>query len=224
MLRCSCPSFNEADQRKLVRLNGAMIDPSITEAPFRRIGSGLCWKDFCFIDFPALTLVDGPLCSVYPTEVPGLFTLSSVPHTPLGQFATAEEAQAVRDDICSEVIKEKRFLMEKQIEKYLPSFSRLFRYVGPQLAIKTKAVGAHDDRTCTVSRHDRMFSVMSGKIDTVFFAAERILSLIEVAQASSVKDTLSSLREDIVTVNTRTHLNDTGRRFRGDEIFGHSQL
>ncbi|KAI8287921.1 udp-glucosyl transferase family protein [Colletotrichum sp. SAR11_57] len=112
-------------------------------------------------DFPALTLVDGPLCSVYPTEAPGLFTLSSVPHTPLGQFATAEEAQAVRDGICSEVIKEKRFFMEKQIEKYLPSFSRLFRYVGPQLAIKTKAVGAHDDRTCTVSRHGRMFSVMS---------------------------------------------------------------
>ncbi|EQB53517.1 hypothetical protein CGLO_06765 [Colletotrichum gloeosporioides Cg-14] len=175
-------------------------------------------------DFPALTLVDGPLCSVYPTEAPGLFTLSSVPHTPLVRFATAEEAHAVRDGICSELITEKRFLMEEQIEKYLPSFSQLFRYVGPQLAIKIKAVGAHDDRTCTVSRHGRMFSVMSGKIDKVFFAAERILSLIEVAQASSVKDTLSSLREDIVTVNTRTHSNDTGRRLRGDEMFGHSQL
>ena len=32
----------------------------------------------------ALTLVDGPLASVYPTGQPGLYTLSSVTHTPLG--------------------------------------------------------------------------------------------------------------------------------------------
>ncbi|QPG93803.1 hypothetical protein C2857_002722 [Epichloe festucae Fl1] len=30
------------------------------------------------VDFHAVTLVDGPLCSLYPTEVPGLYTLSSV--------------------------------------------------------------------------------------------------------------------------------------------------
>ncbi|KAF9870956.1 udp-glucosyl transferase family protein [Colletotrichum karsti] len=174
-------------------------------------------------DFPAITLVDGSLCSVYPTEAPGLFTLSSVPHTPLGQFATAEEAQAVRDGICTETITSKRLLMEDQITKYLPSFPDLFRYVGPQLSIKTKAVGAHDNRTCTVSRFGRMFSVMSGKIDTVFFASERILSLIEVVQAASARETLSSLRDDIIVVNTRTHLNDAGQGSWNGELFG-SQL
>lgn len=33
-----------------MRLNGAMIDPSITEAPIQRIRSGLRWKYFCFMD------------------------------------------------------------------------------------------------------------------------------------------------------------------------------
>ncbi|KAB5584994.1 hypothetical protein GE09DRAFT_1015617 [Coniochaeta sp. 2T2.1] len=163
-------------------------------------------------DFPAVTLVDGPLCSVYPTEAPGLFTLSSVPHTPLGQFDTPEEARAVRDGVGAETIAAKRRLMEQQIEMYLPAFPQLFRYVGPQLAIKTKAVGAHDDRSCQVSRRGRVFSVMSGKIDTVFFAAERILSLVEVAQSASVTQMLSSLRDDIVAVSTRAELNDTRQK------------
>ncbi|KAF5020449.1 hypothetical protein F66182_7528 [Fusarium sp. NRRL 66182] len=129
-------------------------------------------------EFPAVTLVDGPLASVYPTEVPGLFTLSSVPHTPLGQFKTASEARAARDEVSATTISAKRALMEEQIMHYLPVFLDLFRYVGPQLAIKTKPLGAYDDRSCQVSRRGRVFSVMSGKIDTIFFATDRILSLM----------------------------------------------
>ncbi|KAF5977421.1 hypothetical protein FBULB1_6556 [Fusarium bulbicola] len=130
-------------------------------------------------EFPAVTLVDGPLASVYPTEVPGLFTLSSVPHTPLGQFKTAAEARAARDDVSPATISAKRALMEEQIMHYLPTFLETFRYIGPQLAVKTKPLGAYDDRSCRVSRRGRVFSVMSGKIDTIFFAHERILSLID---------------------------------------------
>ncbi|KAK1838483.1 putative FAD dependent oxidoreductase [Colletotrichum chrysophilum] len=160
-------------------------------------------------DFPAVTLVDGPLCSIYPTEVSGLFTLSSVPHTPLGQFATPQEARAIRDGICKETVTEKRLLMEEQVKKYLPSFPHLFRYAGPQLAVKTKAVAAHEDRMCTVSRHGRRLSVMSGKIDTVFFATEQILSLIGTFQSPTVKET-SSLRDDITMVNEKVYLNNVG--------------
>ena len=155
-------------------------------------------------DFPAVTLVDGPLCSVYPTEAPGLFTLSSVPHTPLGQYATSAEARAVRDGTDAATIAERRALMERQIALYLPTFPELFRFAGPQLAIKTKPLGAHDDRTCHVSRRGRVFSVMSGKIDTVFFATERILSLIEAVQTDPAEEVRSSLRGDIASTRTRT--------------------
>lgn len=171
-------------------------------------------------DFPAITLVDGPLCSIYPTESPGLFTLSSVPHTPLGQFSTAAEARAVRDRTDAATIKAKCTLMEAQISRYLPSFTSRFRYAGPQLAIKTKYVGAYDDRSCQVSRRGRVLSVMSGKIDTIFFAMERILELARgeiTAHAARVAHAAhrdseaaaeawlspSSLRDDIAHVNTR---------------------
>ncbi|KAF4443749.1 hypothetical protein F53441_11352 [Fusarium austroafricanum] len=138
-------------------------------------------------DFPAVTLVDGPLASVYPTEVPGLFTLSSVPHTPLGQFGTAAKARAARDEVSAATILAKRELMEQQITHYLPTFQEMFRYVGPQLAIKTKPLGACDDRSCRVSRRGRILSVMSGKIDTIFFAHEQILSLIDELRGPKIQ-------------------------------------
>ena len=56
---------------------------------------------------PAVTMVDGPLYSVYPTEDPKVFTLSSVTETPLGRFDDVTEALAVRDSITTDVIEAK---------------------------------------------------------------------------------------------------------------------
>lgn len=131
-------------------------------------------------EFPAVTLVDGPLCSVYPTEDPSLYTLSSVPHTPLGRFDTSAAARAALDSVGRDVIERKVALMQEQITRYVPNFHDVFRFVGPQLSIKTKPIGRFDDRSCYVFKNGRVFSVMSGKIDTIFFAVDRILSLIEL--------------------------------------------
>ena len=126
---------------------------------------------------PAITLVDGPLCSIYPTEAPDLYTLSSVPHTPLGRCSSADEAIAIRENVGEELVAAKRQAMENQIARYLPDFHDRFRFVGPQLSLKTKPMGDFDDRSCYVFRpHERIFTVMSGKIDTIFFALDRILS------------------------------------------------
>lgn len=147
--------------------------------------------------FPALTMVDGPLCSIYPTEDPGTFTLSSVAHTPLGRFEDAQTARESRGKISSGLVAQKVKAMEEQILRYVPSFKDRFRFVGPQLAIKTKPLGAYDDRSCQVFKLGRMFSVMSGKIDTVFFAVERILSLIEASHGSEFDGLVSRFKDDI---------------------------
>lgn len=148
---------------------------------------------------PALTFVDGPLCSVYPTEDPQIFTLSSVIHTPLGRWNTAGEAHAARSQVTKDIVNAKRVAMEEQISLNVPAFRDLFRFVGVQLAIKTKPVGQSDDRSCYVFREGRIFSVMSGKIDTIFFAVERILSMIE-ADHSMTKPAspATSLRSSIL--------------------------
>ena len=140
--------------------------------------------------FPAITFVDGPLCSIYPTENPNIYTLSSVPHTPVGRFTTAAEARLVRNSVNSDLIGKKIKAMEEQVMHYVPTFKDHFRYLGPQTAIKTKPIGGYDDRSCYVFRDGNIFSVMSGKIDTVFFAVDRILSSLQASTGSDILDFL----------------------------------
>lgn len=149
-------------------------------------------------DFPAITLVDGPLCSVYPTEDKSVYTLSSVMHTPLGHFGSAAEARAFcADRITKELLDLKRIAMEEQIGRFIPRFSEMFTYLGPQISIKTKLPGSHDDRSCYVYRNGRVFNVMSGKIDTIFVATEKILSFFEATSAGELAEVASRLKADI---------------------------
>jgi len=128
--------------------------------------------------FPAITLVDGPLWSIYPTEVSGLFTLSSVTHTPVGCFDHKADAYRALASVGSADVHSKRALMEAEVRSYLPQFDDLFEFVGPQRSIKTKPRGLSDNRACGVERKGDVFSVMSGKIDNIFFATDRILGSV----------------------------------------------
>ena len=107
-----------------------------------------------------------------------------MPHTPIGKFQTAADARHARNSIDSAVINQKIKAMEEQVMHYVPMFKEHFRYLGPQTSIKTKPIGGYDDRSCYVFREGNVFSVMSGKIDTVFFAVDRILSSLQASTAA----------------------------------------
>ncbi|WP_084407405.1 FAD-dependent oxidoreductase [Aestuariibacter salexigens] len=126
----------------------------------------------------ALTLVDGPLASVYPTEDPSICTLSSVPLTPLGKFDNLHDAEKRLSNFSKEEEEKIRLDMENQISKYLPNFKEKFKYLSPQLSMKTKPIGIEENRACYVKGDGRVIKVMSGKIDTIFVAAERVLNII----------------------------------------------
>jgi hypothetical protein len=127
----------------------------------------------------AYTFVDGPLCSLYPTEIPGIVTLSSVPHTPINQHATSQEAMRSIQAIDSHDIHLKRLQMEKQIMRYFPEFLDEYEYVDPQLCVKTKPRGNDDDRSCYVKKQGRIIKCLSGKVDNIFYAAAEVMALIE---------------------------------------------
>jgi len=131
-------------------------------------------------DFPAVTFVDGDLCSIYPMEQLGLFTLSSVPLTPLLRTEHASEARSFVDNIdtARNIIDKKIPAFEKQITKYLPLFNELFEYAGNQISIKTKPYGLYDNRSVSMRTSGRVLSIMSGKIDTIFQAGDMVLSHI----------------------------------------------
>ncbi len=77
--------------------------------------------------------------------------------------------------------------MEAQISANMPSFQDMFVFAGVQLGIKTKPIGSADDRSCYVYRDGNVFTVMSGKIDTVFFATDRILGSIETERSDKLE-------------------------------------
>jgi len=152
-------------------------------------------------DFPAITLVDGPLCSIYPTEDPQIVTLSSVPHTPLGRFAGSGEAREALARVNSQTVADRREKMEEQVSRNVVGFSDCFDFAGIQLGIKTKPIGAVDDRSCCVYKQGAVFSVMSGKIDTIFFATERILSMIESDRSSPLPAEPHVFRKNVIEVS-----------------------
>ena len=116
---------------------------------------------------------------MYPTEDPDIYTLSSVLHTPLGVYGDPVSARNRLSDFSEQEALERAASMVRQIEKYMPSFSSQFSYIGPQLAIKTKPVGATDDRSCYIERNGRVISVLSGKIDNIFYAMENVLEILQ---------------------------------------------
>jgi hypothetical protein len=127
----------------------------------------------------AYTFVDGPLCSLYPTEQLGLFTLSSVPHTPIGSHSTSMAARREIESISSHDVGIKRLVMEKQMMRYYPDFLDDFEYVGPQLSIKTKPFGKDDDRSCYMKKQGRLIKCLSGKIDNIFYASSEVFAMID---------------------------------------------
>lgn len=128
--------------------------------------------------FPAVTLVDGALWSIYPTEDPQQFTLSSVTHTPLGHCKTKAQAYALLASADNVLVQRKRLAMETEVAPYMPAFQDLFEFVGPQFAIKTKPCGLTDNRACGVEFEQRRIRVQSGKIDNIFFATDRVLGAL----------------------------------------------
>lgn len=129
--------------------------------------------------YPAITMVDGPLCSIYPTEKEKIYTLSSVKHTPLGQYDTSDEAKQRLRDFSEEELTSKIRDMEDHVKNFVPDFCDKFEFDSPQFSIKTKLLGEHDDRSCYVRTDDRVISVFSGKIDTIFFAAQKVCDYLE---------------------------------------------
>jgi hypothetical protein len=130
-------------------------------------------------EFPAITLVDGPLWSIYPTEVPGRFTLSHVVHTPLFRGPNKSSIHKQMQTLTDQDLMPNRKAMVSHVERFLPAFSEIFEYEGPQLAIKMKPIDAADERACVVMTEDKFTTVVSGKIDNIFYASDHLLGILQ---------------------------------------------
>jgi hypothetical protein len=113
----------------------------------------------------ALTIMDGPFFSIYPTGIQNIFTLTSVVNTPFCSSTLISDIQGQQKPS----IKAFWNIFYEEVVDFYPSFSDTFEMLGPEFIGKTKLKSRHDRRSTEIENYgDGKFSIISGKIDTVF--------------------------------------------------------
>lgn len=131
----------------------------------------------------AVTVMDGPLPSMYPhyaqdSSGGAVVSLTSAKYTPLAKVKTWEEAQAVLTDLTEGDLKRQRTALEEQISYYYPEFRDQYQYGEARLAVRAMPISASDARLPGVEMHGRRITVRAGKIDAIFDAGDRVMELV----------------------------------------------
>lgn len=134
----------------------------------------LCYLKTKNLNHPAITLVDGPLWSIYPTYNKGIYTLSSVKNTPLVKSKSLRQIEDHRLSLSEEDLTNNYKKMVKEVEINYPKFLKNFVIHSHQISVKTKPFGISEPRDCRIFTSDNLISIFSGKIDTFYVAEEFI--------------------------------------------------
>jgi hypothetical protein len=126
----------------------------------------------------ALTIMDGPFCSIYPADN-GFHTISSVVHTPAIRAASARMLEGIADSLSAEEWAE----LDKNILTHVREFVDIdgFNIFGRYVTVKTKLEQDRNDfRGTVVVQKENIISVMAGKISCAFLVIDDILKKIGV--------------------------------------------
>ena len=126
-----------------------------------------------------LTIMDGLFSSIYPIDKK-YATLSDVEYTPFFKTSSYTNAYKAIQKITSDKINDIRKNMENKIINYFPQFNEHFEFVEPIFSVKTKKLDNNsDDRSSYLMKLDEnIYSVFSGKIDTIFDIEYQLISTL----------------------------------------------
>ena len=132
--------------------------------------------------FLGRTVVDGKFASLMPFWRNGVvhFNLTSVAHTPLGNFKDSKQARAFCDAFEADTVKmaQKRALFEEEARMFFSNFDQDYEYKGHYISTKTKLYDASANRECIcdVIMGGRVMQIFGGKITGMFHAEEAMYS------------------------------------------------
>jgi hypothetical protein len=112
--------------------------------------------------FDALTLVDGPLFSIFP-YYKNMVTISDVEYTPDSDLTDSERIEKI----------------ENKISYYYPEFSRKFKYQESLRAVKAKPVDMSDNRSPVITMENNIVNCFSGKIQGIYYLEDYVRQLCE---------------------------------------------
>jgi hypothetical protein len=139
----------------------------------------LCYIKTKTKNHPAITLVDGPLWSIYPTSKDNIYTLSNVVNTSLFKDKDFDKILNYKSMLTEDYLLSNYNKMVVNVEKNYKNFSNEFSLEGHQISVKTKPNGTSDPRDCRIFKHDNLISVFSGKIDTFYIAEDYLNKLLK---------------------------------------------
>ena len=122
------------------------------------------------------TLVDGPLCSLYPYDIEKqLYTLTDVENTSL---LKSYDLSNIKDHELKDLI-DRRRRMEEKLCKYHKNFLQEYKYDGHYISLKIKKESKSDERDCYISREGNIINVFCDKILGIFIFEDYVKKLLD---------------------------------------------
>jgi hypothetical protein len=124
---------------------------------------------------PAITIMDGPFFTIYPWDDNKNYGLYSVKNS---RMIADENYNCLKRKVAKTVNKSFLESLRKKIEHeysyFYPSFKKNFRFVKFLNSYRTIVKNKADSRACLVIEKNNFIEIMSGKIDHIFYALERV--------------------------------------------------
>lgn len=129
------------------------------------------------IDFGAITMVDGPLFSIYPYKNID-YTLTDVQYTPMYSSENLLEVQEFKDSINENKINQIKDYIENKVLFYYKDFKDCFKYKSYYTPIKVKRRSYSADRYPTIIKQDNLISAVTGKIQGIYSLQDYVDEII----------------------------------------------
>jgi L-2-hydroxyglutarate oxidase LhgO len=126
----------------------------------------------CSVDFPAVTVMDGALCTVYPKE-DDIYTLYSVEYSPRSEMSSYYRS-SVQAASAGDI---KKF--EEVVQTYIPHFKEVFTYCGCENSLRVSFNDNTDLRVPKIAVDGKVIHILPSKIDNVFHAEREIKKLLQ---------------------------------------------
>jgi hypothetical protein len=118
-------------------------------------------------NFGSITMVDGPLFSIYPykgTE----YTVTDVQYTPMHISTNLKDIYQYKNTININIINNIKSKIEEKILFYYDKFKTHFEYKGYYTSIKVKKISESADRSPTIMKENNIITCITGKIQGIY--------------------------------------------------------
>tara|TARA_Y100000591_G_C21622892_1_gene588790 strand:- start:423 stop:797 length:375 start_codon:yes stop_codon:yes gene_type:complete len=124
--------------------------------------------------------MDGPYFTIYPYRK-NQFNIYSVVHSRFGLNNNINRCEELLNKVKknNSLLHKKRKLIEKDIKKYYPNFSKNFKFKKFLTCVRTINSTQNAERASWVYNQNGFINVFSGKIDHVISASEKVIKYLK---------------------------------------------